>query len=79
MHASRADGRRIDELGETLLLQREDTSRHAQLTFGWLLLTLAVAAVFFSAVPRISRRCPARAECRTEGALARMTREEFSR
>jgi signal transduction histidine kinase len=66
---------RMEERGEKLLLQREDTlARTRQLTFGSLLLTLAVAAgIFLTLFRGISREMAARADA--DEALRKMNRE----
>ena len=75
MRAIRDATARMDERSEKLLLQREDTmARTRQLTFGSLLLTLAVAAgIFLTLFSGISREMAARAEA--DRALREMNRE----
>ena len=75
MQAISAVTARIDERSEKLLLQRENTlARTRQLSFGSLLLTLAVAAGIFLALFRgISREMKARTDA--EQALREVNRE----
>lgn len=75
MQAIAAVTARMDERGEDLLIEREDTlARTRQLTFGSLLLTLGVAAGLFLTLFRgISREMSARAEA--DEALREMNRE----
>ena len=75
MQAISAVTARIDERSEKLLLQRENTlARTRQLSFGSLLLTLAVAAGIFLALFRgISREMKARTDA--EQALRAVNRE----
>ena len=75
MRAIEALTARMDERGETLLLQRESTlARTRELTLGSLLLTLAVAAgIFLTLFRGISREMAARAA--SEGALRQVNTE----